>query len=58
MRWLVVIFFNFLSFIVALVGFFIGASVGMVSVEANTWMLAVVAGTFLYVALVDLVRVY
>lgn len=55
MRWYTALLFNFLSSLTALAGFFIGVSVGLVSEPANSWMLAIAAGTFLYVALVDLV---
>ena len=55
MHWYTALFFNFLSSITAIVGFFIGASVGLESQEANGWMLAVASGTFIYIALVDLV---
>ena len=55
MRWYVALLFNFLSSLTSLAGFFIGVSVGLASQQANGWMLAVAAGTFLYIALVDLV---
>lgn len=56
MSWYIALLFNFLSSLTALAGFFIGVSVGLVSQQANGWMLAVAAGTFLYVSMVDLVR--
>ena len=56
MSWYMALLFNFLSSLTALVGFFIGVSVGLASEHANGWMLAVAAGTFLYISLVDLVR--
>ena len=34
-----------------------GVAIGMDSEETNDWMLALIAGQFLYIALVDLVRV-
>ena len=55
MRWYIALLFNFLSSLTALAGFFIGVSVGLLSQQANAWMLAVAAGTFFYVSLVDLV---
>lgn len=56
MRWYKALFFNFLSSLTALAGFYIGVSVGSLSQVANGWILAVAAGTFLYISLVDLVR--
>ncbi len=56
MRWYVALLFNFLSSLTSLAGFYIAVSIGGVSQEANSWMLAVAAGTFLYISLVDLVR--
>ena len=56
MKWQYVLLMNFFSTLSAFVGFYIGAGVGMLSAEANLWLLAIAAGTFLYVALVDLVR--
>lgn len=55
MSWYVALLFNFLSSLTALAGFFVGVSVGLLSQLANGWMLALAAGTFLYVSLVDLV---
>ena len=57
MSWYMALLFNFLSSLTALAGFFIGVSVGLASQQANGWMLAVAAGTFLYISLVDLVGV-
>ena len=56
MSWYVAILFNFVSSLAAVVGFFIGVAVGTANEEANNWILAVAAGVFLYIALVDLVR--
>ena len=47
--------FNFLSACTAIIGFFIGASVAE-NEAARTWIFAITAGTFAYIALVDLVR--
>jgi hypothetical protein len=48
------LFWNFISAITAIIGFFIGAAV---STNENTrqWIFAVTLGMFLYIALVDLV---
>ena len=48
--------FNFLSSLTAVVGFFVGVTIGTESVESNIWILTAAVGLFLYVALVDLVR--
>ena len=50
--------FNFLSALTAILGFFVGVAVGTESEEANSWILAIAAGTFIYIALVDLVSVF
>lgn len=46
--------FNFISACTAIIGFFIGASIGE-NEAARTWIFAITAGTFGYIALVDLV---
>ena len=46
--------FNFISGCTAIAGFFIGASVAE-NEAARTWIFVITAGTFLYIALVDLV---
>lgn len=56
MSWYAALFFNFLSALTAVVGFFVGVAIGMSSEEANGWILSVAAGVFLYISLVDLVR--
>ena len=56
MSWYSALGFNFLSSLTCFLGFYIGVSVGLESEEANSWMLAATAGTFLYISLVDLVR--
>ncbi|CAF4291632.1 unnamed protein product, partial [Adineta steineri] len=45
--------FNFISACTAIIGFFIGASIAQ-NEAARTWIFAVTAGTFAYIALVDL----
>ncbi len=55
MKWQYVLLVNFFSSLTSFIGFYIGVGVGLTSAEANSWLLAVAAGTFLYVALVDLV---
>ena len=47
--------FNFVSALAAVVGFFVGVAIGTNTEEANNWILAIAAGVFLYIALVDLV---
>ena len=47
--------YNTLSAVVAIIGMFIGVAVGHASEDATLWILAITAGVFLYVALVDLV---
>lgn len=54
MSWYKALLLNFLSALTALVGFFIGVAVGTDSEATNDWLLAVIAGQFLYIALVDL----
>jgi zinc transporter ZupT len=46
--------FNFISACTAIIGFFIGASIAQ-DEGARTWIFAITAGTFAYIALVDLV---
>jgi hypothetical protein len=47
--------FNFISACTAMAGFFIGASIAE-NEGARTWIFVITAGTFTYIALVDLVR--
>ena len=58
MSWYKALLLNFLSALTALVGFFIGVAIGTDSQTTNDWLLAVIAGQFLYIALVDLVGHY
>lgn len=58
MKWHVALFYNFVSALTAFLGMFIGVAVGNVSLVALDWILAAVAGIFLYVALVDMVSVH
>ena len=46
--------FNFISACTAIIGFFIGASIAQ-DEASRTWIFAITAGTFAYIALVDLV---
>ena len=55
MSWYKALFLNFMSALTALVGFFGGVAIGTESKEGNEWLLTVIAGQFLYIALVDLV---
>ena len=55
MKWYVALSFNFVSALTAIVGFFVGVAISTQSSEANSWILALAAGVFLYIALVDLV---
>ena len=55
LSWYTALFFNFLSALTAILGFFVGAAIGTESEEVNVWILAAAAGSFLYIALVDLV---
>ena len=55
MSWYSALTFNFLSALTALLGFFVGVAIGTESQVANGWILAVAAGIFIYIALVDLV---
>ena len=58
MHWLTALIFNFLSSLTAIVGFFIGVAISTNSTTAKEWLLAIAAGSFLYIALADLVRRY
>ena len=58
MKWYIALFYNFVSALTAFLGMFIGVAVGNVSLVALDWILAAVAGIFLYVALVDMVSVH
>ena len=55
MKWYVALMYNTLSAITAIIGMFIGVAIGNASDESTAWILAITAGVFLYVALVDLV---
>ena len=55
MTWYVALIFNMLSSVGAIVGFFVGVTIGTDSESANGWILTITAGQFLYIALVDLV---
>jgi len=46
--------FNFLAACCAFIGLYVGLSISQ-NAEARTWMLAVIAGMFLYISLVDVV---
>ena len=58
MHWLTALIFNFLSSLTAIAGFFIGVSIGTNSTAAKEWLLAIAAGSFLYIALADLVSMF
>ena len=55
MKWYVALTFNLVSSLTAILGLFVGVAVGSQSTGANNWILAIAAGVFLYIALVDLV---
>ena len=55
MKWYVALMYNTLSAITAIIGMFIGVAIGHASEDSTPWILAITAGVFLYVALVDLV---
>ena len=50
------IVYNLLSALMAYVGMVIGTAVGQYAHNVTSWIFAVTAGMFLYVALVDMVR--
>jgi zinc transporter ZupT len=54
MSWYKALFLNFASALTSLLGFFVGVAIGTDSEESEEWLLAVIAGQFLYIALVDL----
>ena len=56
MHWLIALLFNFISSFSALLGFFFGMVITTYSEGTKEWLLAVTAGSFLYIALADLVR--
>ena len=55
MSWYKALFLNFASALTSVLGFFVGVAIGTDSEESEEWLLAVIAGQFLYIALVDLV---
>ena len=55
MKWYVALLYNTLSAITAIIGMFIGVAIGNASEDSTPWILAIAAGVFLYVGLVDLV---
>lgn len=50
------IVYNLLSALMAYVGMMIGTAVGQYTENVTSWIFAITAGMFLYVALVDMVR--
>ena len=58
MSWYVALAFNFVSALTAILGFFVGVAIGTSSETANSWILALAAGIFIYIALVDLVSLF
>ena len=56
LSWYSALLLNFFSSLTAVVGFFVGVTIGIESEESNQWILTLAVGLFLYVALVDLVR--
>ena len=51
------IYFNILSSVLSFFGCFVGLVIGSIDNLSN-WSFLVIAGTFIYISLVDLVRVY
>ena len=56
LSWYAAILLNFFSSLTAIIGFFVGVAIGTNSEAANNWILTIVVGLFLYVALVVLVN--
>ncbi|XP_019849664.1 PREDICTED: zinc transporter ZIP6-like isoform X1 [Amphimedon queenslandica] len=54
LHWVTALMFNFLSSLTAIVGFFIGVAISTNSATSKEWLLAIAAGSFLYIALADL----
>ena len=54
-HWFTALLFNFLSALTAILGLFIGVAISQQTATANQWILAITAGLFLYIGLVDLV---
>ena len=55
MKWYIALFYNSISAASAVIGGLIGVAIGNASEDSTAWILAITAGVFLYVALVDLV---
>ena len=55
MSWYAALFFNFVSALTAILGLFVGVAIGTASETATSWILALAAGIFIYIALVDMV---
>ena len=55
MKWYIALLSNFASALTAVLGFFVGVAIGTNSEEATGWILAIAAGVFIYIALVDFV---
>ena len=55
MEWYIALLFNFVSALTAVIGFFVGVAISTSSDQATEWILAIAAGVFIYIALVDLV---
>ena len=54
-HWCTALLFNFLSALTAVLGMFVGVTISQ-HTAANEWILALTVGSFLYIALTDLVR--
>ncbi|XP_019854660.1 PREDICTED: zinc transporter ZIP10-like isoform X1 [Amphimedon queenslandica] len=54
LKWSSALFFNFISSLFAILGFFIGVAISSNSEDASTYILAITAGLFLYISLTDL----
>ena len=57
MKWNKALLLSLATGILAISGFFAGVTLGSHSKEANSWVLAITAGEFIYIAMLDLVRV-
>ena len=57
MHWCTALLFNVMSSLAAIIGFFIGVAISTSSNDSKEWLLAIAAGSFLYISLADLVSV-
>ena len=55
LSWPAALTLNFMHSLTAVVGFFVGVTIGTDAQQTTGWILGATAGVFLYIALVDLV---